>query len=127
MHRSAMGAFSIDVPSAHIEQSKVFWRAALSRSSRPGTQHAEFEPLEGQFSTLNGFLQDVGTTAPRVHLDLHTDDLEAEVARLVGLGATEVARHGGWVVLNDPAGMAFCVCPVPPDDPVLDGAPVYGD
>jgi len=127
MHRSAIGAFAIDVPSHHMAQSKAFWRAALSRTSRPGTQHAEFEPLEGTFSNLDGFLQDVGTTAPRVHLDLHTDDLEAEVARLVGLGATELARHGGWVVLEDPAGMAFCVCPVASDAPVLDGAPVYGD
>ena len=127
MHRSALGAFAIDVPSAHVEASKAFWRAALSRRSRVGTQHPEFEPLEGTFSHLDGFLQDVGTTAPRVHLDLHTDDLEAEVARLVALGATEVARYGGWVVLTDPAGMAFCVCPVAPDAPVLDGAPVYDD
>jgi len=127
MHRSAMGAISIDVPSSHIEASKAFWRAALTRTSRTGTTHPEFEPLEGRFSNLEGFLQDVGTTAPRVHLDIHTDDLEAEVARLVGLGASEVARHGAWVVLSDPAGMAFCVCPVAPDDPVLDGAPTYGE
>jgi Glyoxalase-like domain len=126
VHRSAMGAFSIDVPSSHFEQSKVFWRAALSRASRQGTQYPEFEPIDATFSNLDGFLQDVGTTAPRVHLDLHTDDLEAEVARLVGLGATEVARHGGWVVLRDPAGMDFCVCPVAADAPVLDGAPTYG-
>jgi catechol 2,3-dioxygenase-like lactoylglutathione lyase family enzyme len=126
VHRSAMGAFSIDVPSRDLEAAKAFWRAALGRTSHTGTQHPEFEPLEGRFSQLEGLLQDVGTTAPRVHLDLHTDDLEAEVARLIGLGASEVARHGAWVVLEDPAGMAFCVCPVAPDDPVLDGAPIYG-
>lgn len=50
----------------------------------------------------------------RVHLDLMTDDLDAEVARLTGLGATETGRHsfdGGfrWVVLADPDGNAFCV------------------
>ncbi|HEV3328413.1 MAG TPA: VOC family protein [Acidimicrobiales bacterium] len=76
---------------------------------------------------LEGFLQDVGETPPRVHLDVHTDDLEAEVARLIGIGATEIARHGEWVVLSDPAGMAFCVCPVATDDPLLDGAPSYDD
>lgn len=50
----------------------------------------------------------------RVHLDLMTSDLETEVARLVGLGATETGRRsvdGGfrWVVLTDPDGNAFCV------------------
>lgn len=50
----------------------------------------------------------------RVHLDFTTRDLEAEVERLTGLGATETARHtigGGftWVVLADPDGNAFCV------------------
>jgi predicted enzyme related to lactoylglutathione lyase len=50
----------------------------------------------------------------RVHLDLTASDLDAEVHRLVGLGATETARHdlgGGfrWVVMADPDGNAFCV------------------
>ncbi len=126
MHRSTLGAFSIDVPSSHVDASTAFWSAALSTTSRVGTTHPEFRPLAGRFAGLEGFVQDVGVTPPRVHLDLHTDDVEAEVVRLVALGATEVARHGGWVVLPDPAGMAFCVCPVAPDDPVLDGAPSYG-
>lgn len=53
----------------------------------------------------------------RVHLDFSTADLDGEVARLVGLGATETGRHtigGGfsWVVLADPDGNAFCVAAV---------------
>jgi predicted enzyme related to lactoylglutathione lyase len=46
-----------------------------------------------------------------VHLDFSTDDVEAEVARLVELGATETGRNSfgdfGWVVLADPDGNAF--------------------
>lgn len=50
----------------------------------------------------------------RVHLDFHTADMEAEVARLVELGASETGRHDfgpefNWVVLADPAGNAFCI------------------
>lgn len=50
----------------------------------------------------------------RVHLDLMADDLEGEIARLVGLGATETARHsidGGfrWAIMADPDGNVFCV------------------
>jgi predicted enzyme related to lactoylglutathione lyase len=50
----------------------------------------------------------------RVHLDFASADVEAEVARLVALGATETGRHSfgeefRWVVLADPAGNAFCI------------------
>lgn len=52
----------------------------------------------------------------RIHLDFSTKDVEAEVGRLVGLGATETERHSfgefGWVVLEDPDGNVFCVAPV---------------
>ncbi len=49
----------------------------------------------------------------RVHLDFGSRDTEAEVRRLVELGATETGRHSmgdfGWVVLADPDGNAFCL------------------
>ena len=52
---------------------------------------------------------------PRVHLDLYAADQAAEVRRLVGLGAREVAdwdgytEHSDFVVLEDPDGNRFCV------------------
>lgn len=50
----------------------------------------------------------------KVHLDLHADDMETEVARAVGLGAREVERNCfgddfRWVVLADPEDNAFCI------------------
>jgi len=50
----------------------------------------------------------------KVHLDFHAADKEAEVARLVDLGARETARNSfgpefDWVVMADPEGNAFCV------------------
>ena len=49
----------------------------------------------------------------RVHVDWMADDRPAEVARLVGLGATVLAEHSAgdfsWTVLADPAGNEFCV------------------
>jgi hypothetical protein len=52
----------------------------------------------------------------RVHLDLMPTDRsrDEEVARLLGVGATQVADHRnpdgtGWVVLADPEGNEFCV------------------
>lgn len=57
---------------------------------------------------------DVTPGKNRVHVDFTASDVEAEVARLVGLGASETARHSfgdefSWVVLTDPAGNAFCI------------------
>lgn len=49
----------------------------------------------------------------RVHLDVLADDLDSEVERLAKLGATELARHSGWVVMTDPEGNEFCVQPYP--------------
>ncbi|MFB1294753.1 VOC family protein [Mycobacterium sp. pW049] len=50
----------------------------------------------------------------KVHLDFHAEDREAEVSRLVELGATETGRNNfgpefEWVVMADPEGNAFCV------------------
>jgi predicted enzyme related to lactoylglutathione lyase len=50
----------------------------------------------------------------RLHLDLHSQDRERDVARLIAAGATEVSRRAvgadfGWVVLADPDGNVFCV------------------
>jgi glyoxalase superfamily protein len=45
----------------------------------------------------------------RVHLDIETDDIAAEVARLEQLGATVVARPERWVVMQAPTGQRFCV------------------
>jgi hypothetical protein len=48
-----------------------------------------------------------------MHLDMASDDRDAEIARLVGLGATEVGHHDehghAWTVMNDPEGNEFCV------------------
>ena len=45
----------------------------------------------------------------RVHLDIETDDIPAEVERLTKLGATVVDRLERWVVMQAPTGQRFCV------------------
>lgn len=44
-----------------------------------------------------------------MHLDIETDDIEAEVARLEKLGARRVAKIKRWWVLEVPTGQRFCV------------------
>ena len=50
-----------------------------------------------------------------MHLDIHTDDLDAEIARLEALGAERVAFVHAWWIMRDPAGLLFCVVPEPED------------
>ncbi len=81
------------------------------------------ELMPGEFLTVSreaapqlGF-QKVPDPTPgknRVHLDFHADDVDGEVARLIGAGAAEVERHSfgdnfRWVVLADPEGNQFCI------------------
>jgi hypothetical protein len=44
-----------------------------------------------------------------VHLDIETDDIDAEVRRLEALGARRVAQIRSWWVMEAPTGQRFCV------------------
>jgi hypothetical protein len=44
-----------------------------------------------------------------VHLDIETDDVTAEVERLVNLGAKKVGMVHSWCVMEAPTGQRFCV------------------
>lgn len=45
----------------------------------------------------------------RVHLDIETDDIEAEVRRLEELGAKRLEQVKSWWVMEAPTGQRFCV------------------
>ena len=52
------------------------------------------------------------TIKNRIHVDLRPDDQQAEVERVLGLGARRVDIGQGeqsWVVLADPEGNEFCI------------------
>ncbi|MEI6701395.1 MAG: VOC family protein, partial [Actinomycetota bacterium] len=102
-----------------------FYEGLTGSTARSGIDHAEFSVF-GDGSGFQLLVQGI-EGQPGVHIDVHTDDLEAEVSRLVALGAVERVRHGHWVVLEDPAGMAFCVVPTTVGDRSLEGANVFDD
>jgi hypothetical protein len=58
-------------------------------------------------------VQRLGDGGAGVHLDIHTDDVTAEVERLERLGAERVQAVHSWWVMRDPAGLLFCVIPEP--------------
>ena len=54
----------------------------------------------------------------RVHLDIKTDDVEAEVLRLERLGATRLRQVKHWWIMEAPSGHRFCVIPLHPEQNV---------
>lgn len=114
-HFSRLSQIVIDVPEAEHEAEVGFWRAALGVPLEQQQKYPEFHG--GSVAEHLGLLvQRLGDGPAKVHLDLHTTDQAAEVARLVALGATVVDDTGPWTVLRDPSGLVFCVVP----DPGLD-------
>ena len=100
-----------------LDTTARFWSAALGlRVADPdsgGTgQYAEFAGVPGD---LHVEVQKVDHPS-RVHLDIETDDIDAEVARLEALGATRVAFVKRWWVMQAPDGQRFCVVPLRDDN-----------
>ena len=111
MHRILLREVVIDAPGETFPATRDFWAAALLTKARHYEDYPEFTDLEDPASLSAIGLQDIGTDTARFHLDIETDNVEAEVARLVRLGAEEVSRGRAWVVLRDPAGLLLCVLP----------------
>lgn len=70
-------------------------------------------PEKGQPHILLLQVPEHKTVKNRAHMDLESDDREADVQRLVDLGATEGEtiryEHLVWTVMQDPEGNEFCV------------------
>ncbi len=115
-HYSRISKVVIDVPAADHDRELAFWGAALGQPLTRFERHPEYHgtALHGQEFWL--LIQRLDQGTPRVHIDIHTDDLPAEIARLEELGAQRVERAHSWQIMRDPAGMLFCVIPEPPGD-----------
>ena len=112
-HYSRLSKIVIDVPAADHDRELAFWSAAAGQPLTRFDTHPEYHgaPLHGtDFGLL---IQRLGDGPGRVHLDIHTDDLAAEIARLEELGAERVQQAHSWWILRDPAGLLFCVIPEP--------------
>jgi catechol 2,3-dioxygenase-like lactoylglutathione lyase family enzyme len=116
MHRILLRTVVVDAPSEVHDRTRDFWTAALAAHARRGTKYPEYHVLERAATPGTIMVQDVGAAAARFHVDIETDDVTAEVERLVAAGAHEVQHHDDWVVLRDPAGLLFCVVPAEGDD-----------
>jgi hypothetical protein len=110
MHHSRISAFVIDCKVDDLDDATRFWSAALGRKVAAADQDGDGRYAELATDSDEPFLllQRVDHEA-RIHLDIETDDLDAEVARLEALGAKRVAFVKRWWVMQAPTGHRFCV------------------
>jgi hypothetical protein len=107
-HFSRLYKVVVDVPASDYGREVSFWEDALGQPLAP-LPHPEYHGAELAGQDFCLLTQRLEEGPARVHLDIHTSDLEAEVARLEALGAERGQRVHSWQIMKDPAGLPFCV------------------
>jgi predicted enzyme related to lactoylglutathione lyase len=110
MHKSKLAGFIIDCQGEDLGSAANFWGNALGmpRRTLSPTEKDRYERLEDRQHGLHIEVQLVSHPS-RVHLDIETDNIEAEVQRLEQLGAKRVKQISRWWVMEAPTGQRFCV------------------
>jgi len=110
MHHSRLCEIVIDCRAGDLDAAGAFWSAALGRpvNLQESGDPQLYRLLEGRPGELRVEVQKVEHES-RVHLDIETDDIPAEVKRLETLGAKVHQELPRWVVMQAPTGQRFCV------------------
>jgi predicted enzyme related to lactoylglutathione lyase len=109
MHKSRLAGFIIDCKTDDLPAAAQFWGGALGMAVQPlPGEEGKYVKLQDPRSGLHIEVQSVSHPS-RVHLDIETDDVEAEATRLEALGAKRVQKLNTWWVMEAPTGQRFCV------------------
>lgn len=113
MHRSRLSGFIIDCNTDDLDAAAEFWGHAFGAPPKEKADLSASPYVSLDTPTGEPYIevQKVDHES-RVHLDIEADDIEAEVSRLIALGARRIADIRDWVVLEAPTGQRFCVVPV---------------
>lgn len=114
MHRSRLAGIIIDCKTDDLNVAASFWAKALGAApnmdayEEHGGPYVELKmPEDENYVEIQTVDHD-----SRVHIDIESDDIEAEVNRLEALGAKRIADIKSWCVLEAPTGQRFCVVKV---------------
>jgi predicted enzyme related to lactoylglutathione lyase len=110
MHKSRLATIVIDCQTDQLDTAAGFWSQALGWDAQRLTDPANsnYRQLATPPGEVTVLVQSVNHPS-RVHIDIETDDIEAEVQRLERLGAHRVAQVKRWWVMEAPTGQRFCV------------------
>lgn len=115
MHRSRLAGFIIDCQTDDVDTAAQFWSQALGLPVGRHTGEGAYRHLEHAPGGLHVEVQKVAHPS-RVHLDIESDDIEAEARRLEALGAKRIGTVRHWMVMEAPTGQRFCVVRPQSDD-----------
>ncbi|AWB78027.1 MULTISPECIES: VOC family protein [Stenotrophomonas] len=109
-HQSRLAGFIIDCQDLPADAGAGFWAAALGLQAQAARVEggAEYADLLGAPAGLNVEVQRVDHPS-RVHLDIESDDIDAEADRLEKLGARRIGFVKRWWVMEAPTGHRFCI------------------
>lgn len=110
MHKSRLAGFIVDCNGGDLDEAASFWGQALGYDVAPLG-----EPINEKYRELDTGLRGLQIEVQRVdhpsrvHIDIESDDIEAEVQRLEALGAKRIEKVRTWWVMEAPTGHRFCV------------------
>lgn len=116
LHRSRLCHVVVDCDD--LDAAVTFWANALGAVEEPVDEQSQhiyrrLKPPDSELRILLQHTLDTKTSKNRTHIDLETDNVEAEVSRLETLGAKrwdfQQTRGYEFWVLQDPWGNEFCV------------------
>jgi predicted enzyme related to lactoylglutathione lyase len=107
MHKSRLAGFILDCKTGDLDRAAEFWSGALGMKSL-GADGELYRRLDAAARDLVIEVQSVAHES-RVHIDIETDDVDAEAARLESLGAKRIEKVRTWWVMQAPTGQRFCV------------------
>jgi hypothetical protein len=113
MHKSRLAGFIIDCDTDDLAAAATFWSKALgapAKRAAAAASNARYIALDMPPDEPHLEVQRVDHPS-RVHLDIESDDIAAEVRRLEALGARRIALVDDWCVMEAPTGQRFCVVP----------------
>ncbi|MGN6794221.1 MAG: VOC family protein [Streptosporangiaceae bacterium] len=113
-HYSRLCKIVIDVPQEVHGQELAFWQEATGQEMIQAAKYPEYHGTELPGQEVGLLIQRIGGGQSRMHVDIHTDDMEAEISRLEALGAKREFKAHEWWIMSDPAGLLFCVIPDKP-------------
>jgi predicted enzyme related to lactoylglutathione lyase len=111
MHKSQLAGFIIDCKTDDLDAAADFWAAALGFKRDAADTPAQTNYVHFEKKDPNGLHIEVQQVSheSRVHIDIESDDVEAEAARLEKLGAKKLKKIETWWVMESPTGQRFCV------------------
>lgn len=110
MHRSQLGGFIVDCQTGDLPAAGEFWSRALGLPTRNSAESENRGYVILGTKPDQPYIEVQKVDHPsRVHLDIETDNVEAEVTRLEGLGAKRIKNVRSWVVMEAPTGQRFCI------------------